>query len=83
MLKKTNESINILTLFRGISICTTGLGKVFPTLVENGSNPGEEVIENIDGVETKHIKIPLLTVNYIGMHPVILTKAIQEQQQII
>ncbi len=49
------------------------LEKVIPTLVENGIHPGA----------TKEDKdIELKSVNYIGMIP-ILTKAIQEQQQMI
>jgi hypothetical protein len=70
--------------FRQFGFVAQELEKVFPTLVENGSNPGEEAIENIDGVETKTHKNPITfkTVNYIGMIP-ILTKAIQEQQEII
>lgn len=48
------------------------LQNVLPELVENGAAPGK----------TKEEVIEYLGVNYIGMIPV-LTKAIQEQQELI
>lgn len=49
------------------------LEKVFPRLVEDGTHPGENKSDP---------EIKFKSVNYIGLIPV-LTKAIQEQQQVI
>jgi hypothetical protein len=84
MLKTNEYEYMHFPSFRQYGFVAQEMEKVFPSLVENGSHPGEESIENINGVQTSSHKNPISfkTVNYIGLIP-ILTRAIQEQQLII
>lgn len=71
-LKKDDYPMMNFPEFRQYGFVAQELEKVIPLLVENGTHPGANKDEDIK----------LKSVNYIGMIP-ILTKAIQEQQQVI
>jgi hypothetical protein len=71
---KTDEySFMNFPKFQQYGFVAQDLEKIFPNLVEEGSHPGAKQSDP---------SIKFKTVNYNGIIP-ILTKAIQEQQQII